>query len=64
MITKNYQVSILALKNLLAIAREKYIEKFINIKQVAKIVNKVIKERGEEEYLSLTISVLYFLSKN
>jgi hypothetical protein len=47
MSTKNYQLAILALKNLLALAREKYIEKFINVKLVAKIVNKVLKERGE-----------------
>ncbi len=44
--TKNYQLAILALKNLLAIAREKYVEKFINIKIVAKILNKLLKERG------------------
>jgi hypothetical protein len=62
--TKNYQLAILGLKNLLAIAREKYVEKFINVKIVAKIFNKLLKERGEEEYLSLVISVMYFMSKN
>jgi hypothetical protein len=47
MVSKNYQVSILSLKNLLAISREKYIEKYINTKHIAKIIKKVLKERGE-----------------
>lgn len=52
------------MKNLLALAREKYVEKFINIKIVSRIVGKLLKERSEEEYLGLVVSVMYFLGKN
>lgn len=52
------------MKNLLALAREKYVEKFINIKIVSRIVGKLLRERSEEEYLGLVVSVMYFLGKN
>ncbi len=41
--TADYNVAILSLKNLLAIVKEKYSEKFITTKIVDNIMNKVLK---------------------
>lgn len=59
----DYNVAISALKLLLLLAKEKYSEKFINQTIMNSIVKKVLNERGEEEYIGLTLSLLYFFCK-
>lgn len=59
----DFNVALLALKNLLALSKEKYSEKFINKALFGRIVSKILTSRGEEEYLSTAVSALYFWSK-
>jgi hypothetical protein len=60
----DYQVALLAVKNLLAISKEKYSEKFVNKALFGRILGKVLPSRTEEEYLGTVISLLYFFCKN
>lgn len=60
----DYNVALPALKNLLAISKEKYAEKFVNKGLFSKIVKKVLTSRNEEEFIGTTVSILYFFSKN
>jgi hypothetical protein len=60
----DFHVALPALKNLLAIAKEKYAEKFVNKTLFTRIVKKVLSSRNEEEFIGTTISILYFFSKN
>lgn len=59
----DYGVSIGALKNLLSISKEKYSEKFITPQNCLKILKYACKDKTEEEYISLCLSIMYFLSK-
>jgi len=56
-------VSIGALKNLLSLSKEKYSEKFLTPQNCLKVLKLACKDRSEEEYISLCLSTLYFLSK-
>ena len=60
----DYAVALPALKNLLPISKEKYSEKFMTRDHYHRLVQKVLRARMEEEYLSTTISILYFFGKN
>lgn len=59
----DYSVGIGALKNMLALSKEKYAEKFITTQNCLKVLKLTGKDRSEEEYISLCLSTLYFLSK-
>lgn len=59
----DYGVTIGALKVLLILSKEKFIEKFLNSNLISSLVNKVLNERGEEEYIGITLSIIYFLCK-
>lgn len=59
----DYNVAIQAIKLMLLISKEKYSEKFINQNIMNAIIKKLLNERGEEEYLGLVLSILYFFGK-
>ena len=60
----DYQVALLSVKNMLAISKEKYSEKFVNKALIGRILTKILPSRTEEEYLGTVISLLYFFCKN
>lgn len=62
-LTADYNIGISALKAMLLMVKQKYCEKFVNQNVVGDIVNKVLHERGEEEYIGVALSILYFLCK-
>ena len=59
----DYSVSVGALKNLSALSKDKYSEKFITPQNCLKVLKLACKDRSEEKYTAMCLSTLYFLSK-